>query len=40
MNVSELIDYLQQFNGDEAVVIDDEDFIDEGDYISLRWIMS
>lgn len=36
MTVAELIDYLGQFEGDEIVVIDDDDFSDEGSYVLLR----
>lgn len=38
MTVSDLIDYLSQLDGDLPVVLADEDFEGEGDYVSLAFV--
>lgn len=44
MTVNELIDYLTQVvaegGGELPVVLDDSDFEDEGDYVSLAFVLS
>lgn len=37
--VAQLIEYLQQMEPDSPVVIDDEDFQQEGNYVCLRYAL-
>ncbi len=40
MTVGELIEYLSGIEPDTEVVIDDDDFMGEGDYLSIRGVLA